>query len=89
MAEMIVMASAMNVTCLALILTRSFPAEISFMMPIFAGLKMARNMPYRNSSAKAPMPSLSPKKNAISKTETAMPIDVQPMTLFLGKRPAK
>ena len=83
------MANAMKIRCNAFIFTRSFPSVISFMMPIFAGLKIARKMPYRNSKANAPRPSLSPKKNAISKTEIAMPAEVQPMTLLLGKRPAK
>ena len=83
------MARAMKIKCFALIFTRSFPSEISFMMPIFAGLKIARKMPYKNSNANAPTPSLSPKKNAISKRERAMPAEVQPMTLLLGKRPAK
>ncbi len=84
MAEMMVMPRAMNDKWFALILTRSLPSVISFMMPIFAGLKIARKMPYRNNSANAPKPSLSPKKNAISKTEMAMPMEDQPMTLLLG-----
>ena len=83
------MPSAMKIKCLALIFTRSFPSVISFMRPIFAGLKIERKMPYRNRNANAPKSSLSPKKNAMSKTEIAMPMEVQPMTLLLGKRPAK